>query len=72
MPEYTEEIFEKDGISYTKRIYPNGASETFQTGNPPRIVQSPILTESEERQVQTLLGVETLLVMQELQSGLTY
>lgn len=57
---------------YTINVYDNGAREKFLTEFPPKIVQPPILTESEERQVQTLLGVETLLVMQELQSGLTY
>lgn len=66
----SEETFEQDGISYTKWTYNNGASETFQTGNPPRIVQPPILTEDQERQVNIQLGVETLLAMQELQTGL--
>lgn len=66
-----EETFERDGISYTKRTYNNGASETFQTGNPPKIVQPPVLTEAQEVARQTALNTEMLLALSELQGGLT-
>lgn len=66
MENYTEEIFEKDGISYTLRTHPNGASETFQTGNPPRIVQPPVLTNDQEIAARTAINTEMLVALQEI------
>lgn len=56
---------------YTINEYDNGATEKFQTGFPPKVVQPPILTEEQELIYQTAVNIELIASMMELEGGLT-
>lgn len=56
---------------YTVNEYENGTKEMFLTGNPPKILKPPVLTEDQELMYETHANTEMLLALKELEGGLT-